>query len=232
MNNVLTKKPIPIFIIAYNNLTFVRNFVEQISKLTDHIVIVDNKSTYPQMFHFYDFLEREMNGKVIVHRLNQNYGAQVYKLRPDLFPDVFVISDPDLLLNEKMPVNCCAELLAISNIFQVHKVGLALDISKREKFIQGSYGELVYGIESNYWKNRIPSTSHVMYEAPIDTTFTIVNKNYADDGTHIRVAGDFTCEHLPWYEGYLKDNIAPIELSYWKQNNNSSSILNFHDPSK
>jgi 16S rRNA G966 N2-methylase RsmD len=37
-----------------------------------------------------------------------------------------------------------------------------------------------------------------MYNAMIDTTFCLCNKNFVN-GTCIRVAGNFTAQHLPWY---------------------------------
>lgn len=73
-----------------------------------------------------------------------------------------------------------------------------------------------------------------MYYSDIDTTFCLFNKKYKD-GSHIRIAGDFTMKHLPWYinvsglsrlSRYLmyKDassvsSVKYLEMQYIKENN-------------
>lgn len=220
---------IPIYVIAYNNLTFVQSFVQQIIKFTDRVVIVDNGSTYRNLLVYYDFLELVMKEKIVIYRLKQNYGHNVYIVRPDLFPNVYIISDPDLLLNEDMPTDCCQRLQHLSITYQAYKVGLALDISDNDKFIKDGYGTSVYNAESKFWKDKISSQEYELFAAPIDTTFTLVNRNVPNLRC-IRVAGIFTCKHLPWYEGYLENNIPTVELQHWTKNNVSSSILQHHDP--
>jgi hypothetical protein len=221
---------IRLFIIAYNNLTFVRAFVEQVMRITDHIVIVDNCSTYAKMHDYYDFLERVAPAKIKIHRLSENYGHTVYLQRTDLFPDdIYVLSDPDLLLNKEMPTDCCQQLLALSNQYKAYKVGLALDISDHDKFIKGACGETYYNMERAYWTERIESTDYELYRAPIDTTFCLINRNFAG-GPEYRVAGRFLCKHLPWYEDYMQDNIPRAELREWMRKNKSSSILWHTDP--
>jgi hypothetical protein len=41
----------------------------------------------------------------------------------------------------------------------------------------------------------------------------------------IRIAGNFTAKHLPWYNNYLRDHLSEDEINHWKKNNNSSSII-------
>lgn len=230
---VLRRKPIaiPFYIIAYNNLTFVKSFVEQICNFTNDIVIIDNASTYGAMFKYYDFIERHLKAHVTVCRLDKNYGHEVYRLRPDLFPKVYILSDPDLELQPATPVNVAQILWQLSERYQSGRVGLALDISQKDQLLQGDYGSLFQKIESKYWENRLPQKDFEIYHAPIDTTFCLVNNNYRQEtATHIRVAGDFTCKHLPWYQNYLRDNICREEAKYWIQNNKSSSILQHVNP--
>lgn len=222
---------IPIYIIAYNNLTFVQSFVQQCIKLTPLIVIVDNCSTYPALHTYYDFLESVLKEKVLIHRLQHNYGHTVYLVRPDLFPDVYVLSDPDLLLNKDMPLDCCQRLAALSIEHQAYKVGLALDLSDRDNFVKGSGAISIYNMEIRYWQQKIPSSEYELYNAPIDTTFTLVNRNIKNMQC-IRVAGCFTCKHLPWCEGYLQNNVPLAELQHWTKNNISSSILQHVEPTK
>ena len=70
-----------------------------------------------------------------------------------------------------------------------------------------------------------------LYEAKIDTTFCLINLNYPEnkntglDGYHIRIANNYTCKHLPWYNNYIKYKFSNDELEFWLNNNISSSIL-------
>lgn len=222
---------IPIYIIADNNLTFVRSFVEQLLRFSQPIFIVDNCSSYPAMLQYYNFLENQLSNRITVIRLTQNYGTNVYMVRSDLFPELYILSNPDLLLNPAMPNNWCDSLFEISNQFEACKVGLALDISDKDKFIFGAYGKLVCKIESNYWKNKLPSDKYDLFDAEIDTTFVLINKKFLNK-KQIRVAGDFTCKRLSWYDGYLQNNISHVELDYCLKNNKNSSILQYDSPTQ
>jgi hypothetical protein len=148
---------------------------------------------------------------------------------------VYLLSDPDLDLSPSFPLDIGALLLDVSEKYGCGKVGLALDISDHEKFIRGSYGELVFEIESGYYKNRILDNGEEiigaeLYVAPTDTTFCLVNSRFpAERG--LRIGGSaFTARHLPWYDGFLRENIPKDELRVWIENNKSSSILQYIDP--
>ena len=52
--------------------------------------------------------------------------------------------------------------------------------------------------ESVFWTKRVEDDEYELYEAGIDTTFALVNKKYPG-GKSIRVAGNFTARHIPWY---------------------------------
>jgi hypothetical protein len=220
---------IPIVIIAWNNLFFVRRFINQIRAMPQPIIIIDNSSSFKPMLEYYISLKLEMKERLTIHLLDKNYGHEVYVKLPHLLPQTYVISDPDLELNSKMPLNAIEHLLEISNTYKLRKIGLALDISDHEKFIFGDFAKLVYGIESKYYINRIPDSNYELYIAPTDTTFCLVNtKN--DEQRNLRVAGIFTAKHLPWYNNYLKENIPRDELEVWIRDNKSSCILQYIDP--
>ena len=224
---------IPIVIIAYNNYTFVKSFVNQIKNITNKVIIFDNASTYPQLLEYYSVLEKEDKNRYEIRRLTENHGHNVCYKFIDTLPEVFCMSDPDLLLNPQMPADVAEHLLAISEKYQTGKVGLALDISDHHLFIkENGYGELVYNIESEYYnpEKKILEYPYELYVAGIDTTFCLINKKYDTSMNHfmnIRVGGIFTAKHLPWYDNFLKNNIPIDELEYWKKNNNGSSILNY-----
>lgn len=216
---------IPIVIINYNSLTFLKSFISQIYYLTDHIIILDNCSTYPPLLEYYDSLENENdNIKITIHRFSENFGHKVYDMKSELLPDIYFLSDPDL----KLPNISRRQLqyfLILSETFGAHKVGCALDLDDSHLFIQGSYGELFMDCERRYYERRISNDMGLeLFEAPIDTTFCLVNRNIYND-FHIRIGGDYKAKHLPWYRDYLKDNIPMSELQYWAKHNISSSIL-------
>ena len=52
-------------------------------------------------------------------------------------PKVFCVTDPDLQLNAKMPLNFTDRLLAVSEKYKMGKVGLALDIAERAGVARG-----------------------------------------------------------------------------------------------
>ena len=220
---------IPICIIAWNKLFFVRRFIDQIRILPNPIVILDNHSSYQPLLDYYLTLKADLKEKVTIHLLPENYGHEVYTKMAHILPKVYILSDPDLELNPEMPPNVAEHLLEISNRYQLRKTGLALDISEPEKFIAGSYGKLVHGIESGYYKNMVADPEYTLYIAPTDTTFCLVNLNYNPE-RNLRVGGPFVAKHLPWYNNYLRDNIPRDELLVWIRNNKSSSVLQYIDP--
>jgi hypothetical protein len=218
---------IPFVIIAWNNLTFVKAFVEQIMDLSKRIIILDNHSEYQPLLDYYDYLEEVHAHKFDIRRLDQNYGHTVCTILKDTLPDIYALSDPDLRLNPSMPRDVIDQLYYISKKYNCSKVGLALDISDHSEFIPG-YGDLVYRIESSYYRNQISDSEYTLYNAGVDTTFCLINNTVAAH-PNIRVAGNFTAKHLPWYNNYLKNNIPREELKVWVKNNKSSSILHYID---
>jgi len=52
----------------------------------------------------------------------------------------------------------------------------------------------------------------------------VVNKEFKETGNAIRVAGDFTCKHIPWYQGWQKQ-LGEEEWDYYKMNNISSGTV-------
>ena len=223
------KRNIPFVIIAYNNLVFVSNFIQQIIKYADSIIILDNASTYPKLHEYYDFLEYVLKDKITIHRLKENYGHHVYRKRKELLPDIYILSDPDLELNPNMPKDFVDRLLQLSLDYGAYKVGLALQISDKAEWLEGEYADWSYKNELYYWTHRVNNTEYELYDSAVDTTFCLVNVNCDRDlypGMY-RVAGNFTCKHLPWYKDYAKNNIPIIENMHYMKNNSSSTILKY-----
>jgi len=217
---------IPVVVICWNNLTFVKNFVNQLKHYKNPIILLDNHSNFPALFEYYKAIKKELGDKITVRLLDKNYGHTVYLKLKHTLPDIYILSDPDLEMNKNMPVNFAEILLGLSNQYKSYKVGAALSIVDHVDFIDCpnyTEGQSIYDWESQFWKTKIDNSMYELYEADTDTTFCLVNNNYK--GNRIRVAGNFTVKHLPWYKDYIKNTTPADEIAHWKKNNKSSSIL-------
>ncbi len=118
-------------------------------------------------------------------------------------PEKFIYTDPDLQFHPNMPANFVDILNEISEKYEKYKVGLALDISDYEKMYNYVYNEersqTIWEWEQQFWDNKVDNNDYELYNADIDTTFVFVNKKYSIRDVYIRVAGDLTAKHIPWY---------------------------------
>jgi hypothetical protein len=221
---------IPIVIICWNNYYFVKNFINQLKLYPNPIILLDNKSNYQPLLDYYKKIKSQLKDKIEIRMLEKNYGHKVYMILKDTLPPVYILSDPDLEFNPKMPKNFANIFLELSNQYKCYKVGCALKIDDNKKFIQCGnymYGKNIYEWEKQFWEKPIMNDKYELYEAKIDTTCCLINTKYETKSlsNRIRVAGNFTARHLPWYDNYIKDNISTDEINNWKLNNKSSSIL-------
>ena len=220
-------RSIPIIVICWNNYYFVKNFVKQLKQFPNPIILLDNKSNYQPLLDYYKEIKSELKDKIEIRMLDKNYGHEVYKKLKHTLPSVYILSDPDLELNPKMPKNFANTFLELSNQYKCYKVGCALNIEDNHNFIKcDNYNgnKSIYDWEKQFWKKPIANEKYELYQSDVDTTLCLINTNYPSK-KRIRVAGNFTARHLPWYDNYIKDHISSEELNNWKQNNKSSSIL-------
>jgi len=221
---------IPIVVIVYNQLYFIKNFINQLKKYDNPIIILDNNSSYGPLLEYYKELKNQLGTRIDIHILEENYGIGATEVIKDILPDVYILSDPDLELNPRMPYNFSEILYNLSNKYQASKLCLALDISEKDKFVGCKKYEktsTIYNWEKQFWERPIADSQYELYDSPIDgaTTFFLKNRNI-DEKRQIRIAGDFTAKHLPWYKNYLKTHVSEEELHFWKDDNKCSSILN------
>ena len=188
---------IPIVIICYNNWVYVDNTIKQLKFYHDDIIIMDNKSTDPWTI---DYLNK-INVKVIWNETNNGPW-----ITPDnntdiwnTLPNQFILTDPDLQFNKDLPSNFIDYLLEVSNLHNAYKVGFALDISDFELMHQipnYHFGQNIYQWEhSQHWTHPLGDD---LYLALIDTTFCLISKN-KNPYNNVRIAGNFTAKHIPWY---------------------------------
>jgi hypothetical protein len=219
---LMVKKNMPVFIIGYNQVTYIKNMVNQLEKYTSDITVIDNKSFFQPLRDYY---EKEF--KYTLLRQNANYGCWVWN-RPEiqkLAGDLFILTDPDLRFNPKLPDDFIEQLLAVSNYFEANRVGFALlidaDDIRTDVFL---YGKSIKQWERRFWRERLiypPDPALELYDADIDTTFCLINKRHREG--RIRVAGDFTCVHIPWHKGFEKD-LSEGEFTSYQKGNNSTNF--------
>ena len=221
----MIKNNITVLIIGYNQYTYIKNMVSQLEKYTNDIIIIDNKSTYKPLLDYY-----ETDYKYSLLKMTKNLGHKVYEEQfvNKLVGSLFIITDPDLEFNSQLPKNFITQLINLSNEYKTGKIGFALEINSPNIRPELTYANMPLKLwEGNFWNNKIQNSNYELYRAPIDTTFCLINKLYSQYGVSIRVAGNFTCKHLPWYinfydilledeyDEYLKNNIS---TNYWHDN--------------
>jgi len=191
---------IPIIIISYNNIKYVINTINQLLNI-DHslkpsILIMDNNSDDVECCKFLD------NTDLNVIRNKENHGPWVEKY-PEVYnslPDKYIITDPDLKFNPNLPINFIEILSKLSDKYKCQKLGLALDISDHDKMYTTTYyaGHTIYEWEKQAWKTKIDDPDYELYAVETDTTFCLMNKQY-ENKYNIKIAGNFTAKHIPWY---------------------------------
>jgi FkbM family methyltransferase len=130
--------------------------------------------------------------------------------------------DPDLKLNENLPSNFVEILSDLSDTYKTSKIGFALDISDSDKFykIDNYAGDKsIREWEKQFWENKIDDPNYELYNSIIDTTFCLIDKSNGD--YQIRVAGNFTAKHLPWY---IESEVYNVYENYINTTNTNGSI--------
>ena len=189
----------PLVVISYNNHVYLENTLRQARRFGLSAFIVDNASDYEQTRTFLETLEPDAE----VIRLPHDVGYTSWT-RPEIYdrlPDRFFLTDPDLQWNPSLPADFTRQLDEISLAYSAQRVGFALDLSDHTAMFQDAdyhNGQSIHTWERHFWNRRLTSSAHEIYDAPIDTTFHLFDKT-KPHGMQIRVAGNFTAKHLPWY---------------------------------
>ena len=217
----LVKKNISVLVIGYNQYTYISKMVKQLENYTVDIIIADNCSSYQPLLDYYD-----KDYKYTLLKLPKNYGHKVYeeKFINYLLGDIFIITDPDLRFNDKLPKNFISNLIQISNQYRAARVGFALLIDTPDIRTELSYASMpIKQWEGRFWMNRIPDPNYELYNAPIDTTFCLMNYIYNKYQLSIRIAGNYTCKHLPWHINFHEE-LLDDEYDQYLINNKSTNF--------
>jgi FkbM family methyltransferase len=215
---------IPIYIPCFNNLTYVENMVNQLRALGCHkLIILNNQSTFPPLVEYLEALK----STATVIDLDCNQGPRHLlesSLAFSMLPNYFCLTDPDLQLNPELPKDFLVKLVQLTEELKVGKAGFSLDISdssemRQEKFTIAGQSYHIWDWEQQFWQQPIQSSTQEspVYQAAIDTTFALYNKKYFDPNSlfnAVRVAGNFTCKHLPWYQN---NHLPPQEEAFYRE---------------
>ena len=218
---------IPVIVINYNQLFYLKKNIDQLIKNNfNNIIVIDNNSTFPELLEYY----KTLSEYITVIRLKENLGHLVLYKKLDLFKKYckgfYFLTDADIILNDHLPLDFKKTMVnALKKYHYFHtKVGFALDISD----IPDLYPlkQKVMKWESKYWEKPIGEN---FYEADIDTTFALYKPEYfihrfSDFTKAIRIAGNFTAKHGGWYLDPA--NLSEEHKLYFQNNISTSWIFN------
>ncbi len=226
---------IPVFIVSYNNAKYVLNTVRQLVSYGIKPIIIDNASTDENSLKILHAIEASQEAQVLFSDVN--FGHLVGFLNPiyKVMPELFAYTDPDLQFHPNLPENFLEVLAELTQRYRVYKAGFALALLEEEMIdmtIEKFRGvPQIYPFEmsvreweSQYWRMRLEHPSLEVYQARHDTTFAVYRKsNLIDFYDGVRVAGDFSAIHLPWYPAL--DIMSDEERREYLKGNRSSSWL-------
>jgi hypothetical protein len=198
---------VPIVINNLNRLSTTKELVYHLQRLGYfNIHIIDNGSTYKPLLEWYywetgiEVLRTENLGQLAV------YNSGLTKVLKDEGNDWFVYSDSDIELNSNTPKGFIERMIELAEKYNIPKVGLAINI---KELPLTELGEEIFNWESKYWKQQIEED---VYKADVDTTFCVIQTDKSFQYEALRIAGDFTCKHKPWYTDF--DNLSEEEKYY------------------
>lgn len=223
------RRDTPVLVPCFNNPSHCAGMLNQLQRLgMRNITFVDNASTSPEMAAWLEAAEKMV--KVI--RLDENPGPRLSiftERNLAVLPRYFCVTDPDLVLNPALPRDFLAELVMLTHKYEVGKVGMALDISRRHAFHQGKFeigGERyrIWEWEEQFWTKPLGETSggDRVFEASVDTTFALYDQKYFESEdflTAVRVAGRYTAQHLPWY---AESSVPVAEAAFYARHQKHS----------
>lgn len=215
-------KNIPIIIISFNQLFYLKQLIDFLKKHKfNNIIIIDNNSTYQPLLDYFGTIE----SYVTIHRLNENLGHLVFWKNKELYEKYskgyYVVSDPDII-----PIEECPEdfLLHFKRILDkndnITKVGFSLKIDDIPE--SNPNKQKVIDWEKQFWQVK---TKEGNYSAGIDTTFALYKFKYQYKEQFfyraIRTEKPYEAQHGGWYLDV--NNLTDEQKFYFETCNESSS---------
>jgi hypothetical protein len=214
---------IPCIINNFNRVTTTKKLVEDLQRLGyTNVIILDNASTYPPLLEWYS------TNPCTIKYLGKN--CQSYAVYDCGVLDEFknlpwvVYTDSDLELNPNTPNNFIEILIEKAEKYGYTKAGLSIKIDDLpDTKFANEYKEW----EKKYWETPLEEN---VFDAQVDTTFCIIKPQLRFDYKAIRVAGDMTCSHRPWYVDF--NNLDQEELYYIEQSSEYSTYKRYYYTNK
>jgi glycosyltransferase involved in cell wall biosynthesis len=195
------------FKVVINNrdrLSTTKKLVEDLlGRKTQEIWIIDNDSTYPPLLEWYQHVPEQV--KVLRHCNAGHLALWSLGVINNISEDWVFYTDSDIELNPNMPADYQSIMLEAALQYGYDKVGLALALDMPDHYW---LREQVLRNEHGWWQTTLAPN---VYVADTDTTFNLNRKIH--QYTSIRLAGDFTCKHVPWYVNI--NNLDPEEQYYY-----------------
>lgn len=217
-------KSIPILIISFNQLYYLKQLVNFLKKHKySNIVIIDNNSSYPPLLDYFEVISKD----VTVHRLKDNLGHLSFWKHNELFKQYskgyYVVTDPDVVPIEDCPDDFLNTFrLLLDKAFDRTKVGFSLAIGDIPDFNPNKSNILAW--EDHFWKYKI---SQNLYKAEIDTTFALYRPKYQYRRKRFtkawRTDHPLQARHGGWYIDI--NNLTEEQEYYIKTANASASWL-------
>lgn len=205
-------RDIPIVINNFNRLSTTKKLADDLSKLGyTNIHILDNNSTYPPLLEWYNDCPYK------VELLGRNLG-QLAIYNSDYinkFEGWIAYSDSDIELNGNTPQEFVERMIQLTEKYNRIKAGLALRV---DDIPDTRYGLYVKWQEERYWKQQLGPE---VYDSHVDTTFSVIQVGQPFTYQAIRIAGDMTARHIPWYLDY--ENLNEEELYIIEHSNSEYS---------
>lgn len=209
-------KDTPIVINNFNRLTSTRNMYEFLrSRNFNNIIILDNNSSYPPLLEWYSSLNENE-----VVRFSSNIGAHCLfdsGYLKNINSEYVVYSDSDIELNPLMPDDFLEVMKEKLLKYNEQKIGLALRIDDVPLSCYRNCFTGTIDHERQFWVNQLEKD---VYMAMVDTTFCLLRKPGHHDLRALRIAGNFTARHLPWYKEY---STLDEEEKYFIEHSNPQS---------
>ena len=204
------KLKIPIIIISYNRLSYLKDLVEYFLNLNEeHIYILDNNSTYPPLLDWFEKINKNIN----VVRYDKNFGHTVY-WKTEFYKNIqdctyCVITDHDIIPYKSFEKEWKENWIEYLNKYKVRKVGSALNLSDiPESF---DLKQRVLNQETKFWSTELEKN---VFSAGLDTTLFLQKVNNNHRTTNAIRLSNYLIKHRPWYEDL--NNQTEENIYYYK----------------
>ncbi|MFV7236090.1 glycosyltransferase [Flavobacterium sp. ZB4R12] len=218
----LDLKKIPIIIINFNQLEYLKKLIDFLVKNDyENIVVIDNNSTYPPLLNYYE----KINDLANVIKMKTNQGHRVFWKNKGLYQiygkGYYVISDSDIEPNDNCPKDF---LLHFKKILDKNKNVIKVGFSLRINDIPDSnkHKSKILNWEKQFWDKKDRNDNYI---SEIDTTFALyrpINQfNLKFFYKAIRTKSPYIAKHGGWYIDH--ENLTEEQDFYMKTANGSSS---------